>query len=61
MIMLDSAVIGVGYVGKYHAEKYMALPDFNLAAVVDTDPGLAKRILLYYFMRLVPDSFTSKV
>jgi len=48
MIMLDSAVIGVGYVGKYHAEKYMALPDFNLAAVVDTDPDLAKRIASKY-------------
>ncbi|MEE8234395.1 MAG: Gfo/Idh/MocA family oxidoreductase, partial [Gammaproteobacteria bacterium] len=46
--MLDSAVIGVGHVGKYHAEKYMALPDFNLAAVVDTDPDLSKRIASKY-------------
>ncbi len=42
--MLDSAVIGVGHVGKYHVEKYMALPDFNLAAVVDTNLDLAKRV-----------------
>lgn len=44
MSMLDSAVIGVGHVGKYHVEKYMALPDFNLAAVVDTNLDLAKRV-----------------
>lgn len=44
MSMLDSAVIGVGHVGKYHVEKYMALPDFNLAAVVDTNLDLVKRV-----------------
>lgn len=48
MSMLDSAVIGVGHVGKYHAEKYMALPNFNLAAVVDTDFDLAKQVASKY-------------
>ncbi len=34
---LRVAVIGVGYLGRYHAEKYAALPQANLIAVVDTD------------------------
>ncbi|TAN47244.1 MAG: Gfo/Idh/MocA family oxidoreductase [Methylococcaceae bacterium] len=33
---LQCAVIGVGYLGKFHAEKYAALPDCRLAAVVDS-------------------------
>jgi predicted dehydrogenase len=31
------AVIGVGYLGKFHAEKYASLPNADLVAVVDTD------------------------
>jgi predicted dehydrogenase len=33
-----AAVVGVGYLGRYHAEKYAALDDVELFAVVDVDP-----------------------
>ena len=33
---LRTAVIGVGYLGKYHADKYALLPQSTLVAVVDT-------------------------
>jgi len=42
------AVVGVGYLGTFHAEKYAALPNAELCAVVDTNPhqvnGLAQRL-----------------
>lgn len=34
---LRAAVIGVGYLGNFHAQKYLALPNVELVAVVDTD------------------------
>ena len=39
-----TAVIGVGYLGKFHAEKYAASPKANLVAVVDTDQDRAREI-----------------
>lgn len=38
---LRAAVVGVGYLGRYHAQKYAGMPDVTLAAVVDID---AKRV-----------------
>lgn len=38
MSTLRSAVIGVGYLGNFHAQKYAALPDVELVGVVDNDP-----------------------
>ena len=38
------AVVGVGYLGKFHAEKYAASPKASLIAVVDTDPNRAREI-----------------
>jgi predicted dehydrogenase len=35
---IRAAVVGVGYLGRFHAEKYAAAPDVDLAAVVDSDP-----------------------
>ena len=35
MQRLRSAVIGAGYLGRFHAQKYAALPDAELCAVVD--------------------------
>ena len=32
-----TAVVGVGYLGKFHAEKFAALPGAELVAVIDTD------------------------
>ncbi|HLN87051.1 MAG TPA: Gfo/Idh/MocA family oxidoreductase [Candidatus Limnocylindrales bacterium] len=37
-------VIGVGYLGKFHAEKYAASPKAQLVAVVDTDDARAQEI-----------------
>ena len=37
MKKLRTAVVGVGYLGQFHAEKYAQLPNAELVAVVDTD------------------------
>jgi len=41
---LRTAVIGVGYLGRFHAQKYAQLPDARLVAVVDADAAAAKRV-----------------
>jgi len=41
---LRAAVIGAGYLGKFHAQKYAALPDCTLQAVVDVDSGRARAV-----------------
>ena len=44
MSKLKTAVIGVGYLGKFHAEKYATLDQSELIAVVDSDITTAKEI-----------------
>ncbi|OGT97900.1 MAG: UDP-N-acetyl-D-glucosamine dehydrogenase [Geobacteraceae bacterium GWC2_48_7] len=44
MSRLRCAVIGVGYLGNFHAQKYAALPDVDLVGVVDNDSGRAAEI-----------------
>lgn len=44
MDKLRTAVIGVGYLGRFHAEKYAALPDSQLVGVVDTDLARAQEL-----------------
>ena len=39
---IRAAVIGVGYLGRFHAEKYAAASDVDLVAVVDADPRRAE-------------------
>jgi predicted dehydrogenase len=39
--MIKVAVIGVGYLGRFHAQKYATLPNANLVAVCDADPERA--------------------
>ncbi len=39
-----AAVVGVGYLGKFHAEKYAGLADAELVAVVDADIDRAREI-----------------
>lgn len=41
---LRVGVIGVGYLGQFHAEKYSSLPEVELAGVVDTDRARGARI-----------------
>ena len=44
MSKLKCAVIGAGYLGKFHAEKYATLKDCELIAVVDVNPETAEQI-----------------
>ena len=41
---LKVAVIGCGYLGQFHAEKFAQLPETELVAVVDTDAQQAEKV-----------------
>ncbi len=41
---LRAAVIGVGYLGRFHAQKFAALPDVELIGVVDPNPERAAAV-----------------
>jgi len=41
---LRTAVVGVGYVGRLHAQKYLSLPDSHLIGVADINPETAHRV-----------------
>lgn len=45
---IKTAVIGTGYLGKFHVEKYATLPNSDLIAVVDTDLEAAKTLAAKY-------------
>jgi len=42
--MLKTAVIGVGYLGRFHAQKYNLLEDSKLICVVDIDQERGKKV-----------------
>lgn len=42
--MLRTAVIGVGYLGRFHAQKYAQLPESKLVGVVDSDWGRTQEV-----------------
>lgn len=42
--MIKCAVIGVGYLGRFHAQKYQALPDAALIAVCDVNPDISDQV-----------------
>jgi predicted dehydrogenase len=44
MEKIRAAVIGVGYLGRFHAQKYALLEDCTLVGVVDSQPDTAARI-----------------
>jgi predicted dehydrogenase len=44
MTAVKAGVVGVGYLGKFHAEKYAQLPGAELVGVADIDPGRAREI-----------------
>lgn len=44
MSRLRTAVVGVGYLGRFHAQKYAAHPDCELIAVVDTNQTQAQQV-----------------
>lgn len=41
---IRAAVIGAGYLGRFHALKYASMPDVELVAVVDVDPERAEAV-----------------
>lgn len=41
---LQVAVVGVGYLGRFHAQKYAAMEGVNLLGVADPDPEQVKRV-----------------
>jgi predicted dehydrogenase len=49
------AVVGVGYLGQYHAEKFAQLPHAELVAVCDAHPERAHEIAAKYQVRAVTD------
>lgn len=44
MTKIRAGVIGVGYLGRFHAQKYAALPEAELVGVVDLDPQRATAV-----------------
>jgi predicted dehydrogenase len=44
MRKLRAAVIGVGYLGRFHAQKYAASEECELVAVVDSQPDVAAKV-----------------
>ena len=42
--MLKTAVIGVGYLGRFHAQKFASLPESELVGVVDINPEQGQKI-----------------
>ena len=50
-----TAVIGVGYLGRFHAQKYAALPESTLVAVVDARADARDRVAAEVGCRAVAD------
>lgn len=44
MSKIRCAVIGVGYLGRFHAQKYQLIPDVELVAVCDLNPKTAEAV-----------------
>jgi len=55
MNKIKCAVIGVGYLGKFHAEKYANLENATLVAVCDIDTHTANTIASQYHVQAVID------
>jgi len=54
MTDLRAAVIGVGYLGNFHVQKYLSLPGTRVVGVLDTDLPRAKEIAEKYGIRAFP-------
>jgi predicted dehydrogenase len=50
-----TAVIGVGYLGRFHAQKYASLPESQLVAVVDARPDARDKVAAEVGCRAVAD------
>jgi len=55
MSRLRTAVVGVGYLGRFHAQKYAALDSAELIAVCDTSDEAARRVAEELDTRAIDD------
>jgi predicted dehydrogenase len=55
MNRIRTGVIGVGYLGRFHAQKYAALSGASLAGVADVDKGRAQEIAEQLKTEFFPD------
>ncbi|MCK4609041.1 MAG: Gfo/Idh/MocA family oxidoreductase, partial [Gammaproteobacteria bacterium] len=55
MNKLKCAVVGVGYLGKFHAEKYAKLPNVELVAVCDANPETCEEIARTHEVTAISD------
>jgi predicted dehydrogenase len=55
MKIIRTAVIGVGYLGRFHAQKYATLPGSQLVAVVDAQEEARQRVATETGCRAVAD------
>jgi predicted dehydrogenase len=55
MTRLRAAVVGVGHLGRFHAEKYAALDGVRLVGVVDRDPARAHEVAAALGVRVFAD------
>jgi predicted dehydrogenase len=55
MSKLRAAVIGVGYLGTFHVQKYLALPEVELIGVVDTSLARASALATQYGVTATTD------
>ncbi len=55
MSELKCAVIGTGYLGKFHAEKYASLPNCELVAVVDINEHAAQEVAQKHGVKALTD------
>jgi predicted dehydrogenase len=53
--VLRTAVIGVGYLGRFHAQKYAQLPAVQLIAVVDAELATAQRVAAEFGVEALDD------
>lgn len=53
--LIRTAVIGVGYLGTFHAEKYARMPSVELIAVVDSIPARASELAQRLGVRALTD------
>ncbi len=51
-------MVGVGYLGRFHAQKYAQMPDCELAAIVDSDPEARERVAAELGTCALPDHRT---
>ncbi|WP_421621888.1 Gfo/Idh/MocA family protein [Alkalilimnicola ehrlichii] len=52
---LRCAVVGTGHLGRFHADKYAALPDCELVAVVDVDEAAGRAVADKHGVPLLDD------